>query len=88
MRFEEAYYLEKEHWLGGVFVSAEYRSKGIALRLVDRALERARSLGVKVLHLQTEKMDGGLYAKLGWNPLEQVYYKGQEVLVMGRAIDA
>jgi GNAT superfamily N-acetyltransferase len=44
-------YPEKEHWLGGVFVSAEYRGRGIATRLVDGALEMARTLGVKMLYL-------------------------------------
>lgn len=81
-------YPDKEHWLGGVFVSAEHRGKGVATRLVSKSLEMARALGVKVLHLQTEQMDGGLYAKLGWKPLEQIQYKGQQVLVMHREVEA
>ena len=75
-------YPEKEHWLGGVYVPAPYQGKGIASQMVREALRLARSLGVAQLHLQTEQLDGGLYARLGWKPQEQVTYRGVDVLVM------
>ena len=76
---------EKEHWLGGVYVVPEYRGQDIAAQLVDSVVEAARNLGVQTLHIQTERLDGGLYARLGWAPVEQVN-RGIDVLVMQRAL--
>lgn len=79
-------YPEKEHWLGSVYVVPGHRRKGVATDLVQAATNIAIFHGVKLLHLQTEQLDGGLYARLGWNPVEQVQYKGMEVLIMERKI--
>lgn len=79
-------YPEKEHWLGGVFVVPEHRGKGVAVRLIDAVVETARILGVDLLHIQTERLDGGLYLKLGWERTEQVCYRGLDVLVMQRKL--
>lgn len=79
-------YPDKEHWLGGVFVTPQARGQGLASTLVNRALDLAKTFQVRTLYLQTEQMDGGLYAKLGWKPLEQVLYNGLNVLVMERPI--
>ena len=75
-------YPDKEHWLGGVYVAREHRGKQVASRLVEHTLSVARSLDVKVLYLQTEALDGGLYRGLGWMPIEGVEYYGVSVLVM------
>jgi GNAT superfamily N-acetyltransferase len=83
---EMAIYPEKEHWLGGVFVAPQHRSKGVAAQLIDAVVNTARTLGVEVLHLQTERLDGGLYRKLGWQRTEQASYMGLEVLVMQRTL--
>jgi GNAT superfamily N-acetyltransferase len=79
-------YPDKEHWLGGVYVPPEHRGKKIAAKLITRAIGVARSLGVKTLYLQTENLDGGLYRKLGWQPIERVKNRGLEVLVMEKKI--
>lgn len=79
-------YPEKEHWMGGVFVVPEYRGKGVAVRLIDAVVDTARILGVELLHIQTERLDGGLYLKLGWQRTEQVSYRGLDVLVMQRTL--
>jgi GNAT superfamily N-acetyltransferase len=74
---------EREHWLGGVFVESEYRGRGLAARLVQESIRQARRLGVEILHLQTERLDGGIYARLGWRPSQRaVNHDGIEVLVM------
>jgi GNAT superfamily N-acetyltransferase len=75
-------YPEKEPWLGGVFVAPESRGKGIASQLAARIAGIARAFGVEQLYLQTTALDGGLYARLGWRPLEQVHYRGEDVLLM------
>ena len=87
LKFKEMdIYPEKEHWLGGVFVEKSSRGRGVASTLVRETIEIARKLEVKVLHLQTIRHDGGLYKKLGWEPIETVNYKNEEVLVMENKI--
>jgi GNAT superfamily N-acetyltransferase len=83
---EMAIYPEKEHWLGGVFVIPKHRGKGIAARLVESVVETARALDVAVLHIQTQRLDGGLYRALGWQATEQTKNRGLDVLVMERAL--
>jgi len=80
-------YPEKEHWLGGVYVPVEHRGKGIASRLIRQAVRIARTLGVPTLYLQTEKLEGGLYASLGWVPVAQANNRGLDVLVMEKTLD-
>ena len=81
-------YPDKEHWIGGVFVPPAHRGKGIASGLAKRIAEIAGSLGVDTLHLQTERLDGGLYARLGWVPFERANHRGLDVLVMERQLGA
>ena len=73
---------DKEHWLGGVYVAAGHRGQGYASRIVEKIVEIAPTYGVDTLHLQTEALDGGLYARLGWKPVKQVTNHGLDVLVM------
>jgi len=79
-------YPENTPWLGGVFVSPESRGKGIAAQLALRIAAMASSLGAAQLYLQTTALDGGLYARLGWKPIEQVPYRGVDVLVMEKTL--
>jgi len=79
-------YPELEYWLGGVYVPPPHRGKTIASRAVGRVVELAQSFGIETLHLQTEKLDGGLYGRLGWRPLAQVNYRGLDVLVMEKRL--
>ncbi len=85
-RHEMNIYPDFEHWLGNVFVAPEARGHGIAAKLTENIVEIAKSLGVQEVYLQTERLDGGLYAKLGWQPIEQAHYKGTDVLVMKRKL--
>ena len=79
-------YPDKEHWLGGVYVAKKHRGNGIAKSLIQRAISDAIKLGVQKLYLQTENKSGGLYKHLGWQPLEQVNYRGIDVLVMNNDV--
>jgi GNAT superfamily N-acetyltransferase len=73
---------ERTPWLGSLYVRSDYRRKGIAASLV-REVERLAAAGnFRQLHLQTERLDGGLYTRLGWIPAERVAYKTLDVLVM------
>lgn len=84
--YEMNLYPEKEHWLGGVYVSDKHRRKKIAEKLVKKAVEVAKYYMVETLYLQTEKLDGGLYKRLGWTPVNSAKYNGKKVLVMKRQL--
>lgn len=77
-------YPDFEYWLGGVYVAPEARGRGVASQLCLKVIEVARGHGVERLYLQTDIPNGGLYARLGWQPLERVLYHGRQVLVMDR----
>ncbi|MCC2670136.1 MAG: family acetyltransferase [Armatimonadetes bacterium] len=83
---EMSIYPEREYWIGGVFVHPEARGRGIASALCRRLEGLARAFGIRELHLQTERLDGGLYGRLGWKEVEQIHYCGDEVLVMEKSI--
>ncbi len=73
---------ERTPWLGSLYVRSEYRGRGIASALVREIERRALALGFATLHLQTERLDGGLYARLGWTAVERLAYRSLDVLVM------
>ncbi len=75
-------YPEWQHWLGSVIVRPDARGKGVATELCNQLEAVARSLNVPRLHLQTERLDGGLYARLGFQPVARVDHNGYRVLVM------
>lgn len=77
-----------EHWLGSVFVADSHRGRGLAGALVEQAAAQAVRMGVSDLFLQTEAMDGGLYARLGWKPLQEADNRSYRVLVMVRRLAA
>lgn len=71
-----------EYWLGDVYVASRVRGQGIGELLVKRIEEISQQLGIQELYLQTEMLTGGLYARLGWLPLEQVDNNGLRVVIM------
>lgn len=79
-------YPEKEHWLGGVYVSKNYRGNKVAEKIIYKLISIAEQLGVQILHLQTERLCGGLYSDLGWKPIEKVNSRGLNVLVMKKEL--
>lgn len=68
-------------WLGGVFVRPEYRRQGIASALCEVAEDKAWSLGFETLYLFTADRQA-LYARLGWNNLERVIWRGLGSTIM------
>ncbi|MFT4924152.1 MAG: putative N-acetyltransferase YhbS [Phenylobacterium sp.] len=79
---EMAMFPQYQHWLGGVYVVASERGKGIAAKMVTAILAKAKAAGVKTLYLQTDDHSGGVYLTLGFKPLKQVDNDGDHVLVM------
>jgi predicted N-acetyltransferase YhbS len=75
----------QSHWLSGVYVDPAWRSRGVASALCSEILEAARRRGVEHVYLQTERLDGGLYAGLGWTPLGRHHEAdGGEQVVMAK----
>jgi GNAT superfamily N-acetyltransferase len=77
-------YPDRVHWLGGVFVDPKYRANGLGSKLINKIAEIGRTLEVRTLYLQTVRLDGGLYARLGWQPLDRVRSSVGDVVVMER----
>jgi GNAT superfamily N-acetyltransferase len=68
-------------WLAGVYVKAEERGRGVASQLVNRVVAEAAALGVKELYLYTDAAQS-LYARLGWEVIEEMVYEELPVTVM------
>jgi GNAT superfamily N-acetyltransferase len=75
-----------QYWLSGVYVPPALRRRGVATSLCLKMVEIAKSRGVTRLHLVTEVLDGGLYARIGWDPIKQVRVDDLDLLVMARDI--
>lgn len=75
-----------QYWLSGVYVPPALRGRGIATALCLKMVDIAKTKGVGRLHLVTEVLDGGLYAKIGWQPIRQVHVEGVDLLVMARDV--
>ena len=74
------------YWLSGVYVPPALRGRGIATALCLKMVDIAKTKGVRRLHLTMEALDGGLYAKIGWQPIRQVHVAGADLLVMARDV--
>ncbi|MFZ6780203.1 GNAT family N-acetyltransferase [Undibacterium sp. Ji83W] len=71
-------------WLSAVFVPAEFRGKGIASALSLRAVEEAGAMGYDQLYLFTPRNES-LYARLGWQVIENAKLDDTPVTIMSRA---
>lgn len=70
-------------WLASVYVPPRARRGGVGARLV-RAVERlAAGFGYERIYLFTASVPA-LYARLGWQTLEERSYRGEHVTVMSR----
>ena len=79
---------EYKFWIGGVYVDARYRSRGIGKQLVQDIIHRAKNAGISKLYLQTEYLTGGIYVEFGFKPLQEVCYKNRQVLIMVAEVNA
>jgi GrpB-like predicted nucleotidyltransferase (UPF0157 family)/ribosomal protein S18 acetylase RimI-like enzyme len=75
------------YWLGNVFVRSESRGRGIGSALVKRAEGIAVAMGITTLHLATDRTDGGLYARLGYQIVERAQKNDLDIVVMARQLD-
>jgi GNAT superfamily N-acetyltransferase len=72
----------KSRWLSGVYVESSSRGLGVACALCSQIVNLARERAITHIYLETERLDGGLYAKLGWKPIQQLNRDAVDFLVM------
>lgn len=78
----ETLYPDCYYWLGSVFVDPRFRGSKVATELTMKIVSLAKGRGLPHLYLQTANLSGGLYASLGWKPVERFFYNDEESLLM------
>ena len=82
----EHLYPQCQYWLGSVFVAPAFRGAGLAGKLSLHIVELAKARGLPHLYLQTVAADGGLYARLGWQPVEPFIDDNEDRLLMKKVL--
>jgi len=77
-----------EGWIGALYVVPHARGQGVASALVARLERLAHARRIGELHAWTERLDGGLYEKLGWERLQTLGYEGRELLILSKHLAA
>jgi len=72
---------ELSPWLAAVYVTPEFRNRGIGSRLVRAAMQEAKMLGVKKLYLFTPD-SMSFYSRLGWKVFGYTEFRGEHVTIM------
>ena len=83
----EECYPDYRYWMGSIFVAPEYRGQSIARMLALEIISLAKQHSLPQLYLQTIDLSGGLYARLGWEPVDRLNYRGEETLVMVKYLE-
>jgi GNAT superfamily N-acetyltransferase len=74
-------------WLASLVVDRAARGRGHSRTLVQFIEDFARHNGVDTLWLFTWSAEG-LYAKLGWHPVERLQHNGHDIVVMSKDLSA
>jgi N-acetylglutamate synthase-like GNAT family acetyltransferase len=72
--------------MAAVYVIPERRGMGIGSALVRAAMEEAKHISLDRLYLLTPDRSS-FYARLGWNVLDKVEYRGENVTIMVYEVD-
>ncbi|HHO2167815.1 MULTISPECIES: GNAT family N-acetyltransferase [Aeromonas] len=73
---------EYEFWIGGVYVPAAHRRKGIAKKMINVARDMAVSRGVATLYLQCETHNVDFYREQGFNAIHESNHGHWETTIM------
>lgn len=79
---ENKSYPEYEHWLGGLYVKAEYRGKGVGTMLVRKVKAHAQRSKLPRLYLQCEEKLIGMYVDLGFKALHSARHGDTAVTIL------
>ncbi len=69
---------ERKGWIEGLVVSENYRGQGIGRKLVEKAIEKAKGMGLKSLNLTSREeriAANKLYQKMGFTKYETNVYR-------------
>jgi N-acetylglutamate synthase-like GNAT family acetyltransferase len=72
-------------WLASLFVASEARNQGIGSALIKNLLDRASKLHIPKLYLFTPDQQK-FYMNLGWETVEQVEYRQQQVTILSKEV--
>lgn len=72
-------------WLASVYVAPERRQRGVGSLLVQTLEGVARRLQIPRLYLFTPDRER-FYARLGWEPMERLEYRDEQVVLMTKAL--
>lgn len=78
---------EKHYWLGSVFVDENWRGEKMGTKITQCIIDLAQRRELPHLYLQTQNLTGGLYAALGWEPLQTLNIKGEDTLLMIKQLE-
>lgn len=81
IRYELEDSVQREYWLGEVVTAPTQRGKGWATALVNACVVRCQQQGIDRLYLYTPDKQA-LYARMGWQPVEQRQVAGENVTIM------
>ncbi|QYK01441.1 GNAT family N-acetyltransferase [Shewanella psychrotolerans] len=83
LRFQEnPDYPKDSHWLGGVFVKQSERGKRLGNKIIQLAIEKARTMNITTLYLQTESHNIKLYRQQGWQQIDTQDNHGITISIM------
>jgi predicted N-acetyltransferase YhbS len=74
-------------WLGGLYVAASHRRRGIGEMLMNALLKEAIRLGYKHLYLWTPSSES-YYAKRGWALMQRRLYKATPISLLEKYLCA
>ncbi len=74
------------YWLGSIFVEQRWRNGEIASMMSLHIADMAKQMQLPHLYLQTINPTGGLYSKLGWQPVREFTHMGERALLMFRSL--
>jgi predicted N-acetyltransferase YhbS len=74
-------------WLSAVYVPSQYRGRGVASALCQRAVTEVARLGYGKLYLFTPHNET-LYARLGWRAFGRAEHNGLAIVLMERPLGA
>ena len=70
-------------WIGGLYVDASWRHRGVATRLIDSAVGAAGSIGISTVYIGITAARE-FYQNTGWIYLEDGDARGEPVMILSR----
>jgi len=72
-------------WIGLLYTLPKYRKQGLGTSVLNALEKEAIKLKLQKIYLYTFTAET-LYKKAGWMSIERLRYKGQDTVIMGKAL--